>query len=110
MSVVSSPVTINLAGKTYEMKNTLEVRKQFCIHLGGLRPVLECVMNIDEWRMAQVIAIASGNTKKVDKVFEGVFNEGATSVASQISDYINSLIDSDDDEDEPKNGDEETSE
>lgn len=108
MGVVTKPVTVTLGSAEYEMQNTLQVRKQLCIHLGGLRPVLEAVMNLDQWRMAQVIAIASGKPKAVDAVFEGVFEQGATSVAGQIGDYVSSLLD--DGEEKEKNAETETGE
>lgn len=93
MSIVRESVTITLAGKPFELQNTLQVRKGLSVQLGGLRPLMQAVMDMDEWRMAQAIAIASGQPKKTDAVFESVFEEGAASTAQQLGDYFASLLD-----------------
>jgi len=103
MSVVTEPVTITLDGQEFHLKNTLQVRKDFCIKFGGIRPVIQAMTDLNDYVIAQIIGVASGSKKKTDKIFELVVSEGPKSVSNQMSEYVAFLIGEDDEDDEPGN-------
>ena len=104
--LVRDDVRITLNGKEYVLRNTLHVRKQIAITFGGIRPMMLSVQQLDEWRMAQAIAIAAG-IKKVDPVFEDLIESGAIAAAEGLGEYVTSLFDTgqsgDDSEGDPGN-------
>lgn len=83
-------VTITLAGNDYVLENTLNVRKNICIQVGGLRAVMQNVTALNEWEMAKLVAIASGS-KDVDTVFLHILQHGALPTFEQITKWIGSL-------------------
>jgi hypothetical protein len=104
-SIVNGTTTISLAGKEYELSNSLEVRKQFCLRMGGLRQVLTACSDMNEYAIAQIIVLASGQpAKKVDAVFERIFEEGTESVVRKLSPFLEQLLGGgQDEEEEPGN-------
>lgn len=86
-------VELDLDGEVYELRPTLSAYEKIEARFGGLRGALEAMTRISVTDLAHVIAAGSGKGQRdMQKIKEGVFNQGVDSVTEQVGPFVLALF------------------
>ncbi len=87
-------VTIELNGKEYDLKPTLNAVRKIQRRFGGLRGALESLTQLNTEHIAHIVAAGAGvGAREINDLEEDVFQEGAGSAVEQVSPFISLLLD-----------------
>lgn len=94
--VTAEPIAVEVGGKTYELKPTLQAVRAVGQSLGGLGPAFRRIRDLDIDAMAAIIVAGCGaqmKNREIDALTEAVWqHEDKVSLGGDLIDYLTILL------------------
>jgi len=86
-------IDVEIDGEVYELRPTLSAFKKIQTRFGGLRGALEAITQMNSEHLANIVAAGTGAGRRdIDKIEEGIFNEGIGSVTESLVPFVTALF------------------